>query len=418
MSCFMLRSVFAVTFATAALATTAADWEQWRGPARDGVADTFKAPTTWPDKLTQVWKQDVGIGHSSPVVASGRVFQHSRAGEEEVVRAYDLSSGKAIWEQRYAAPYTMNPAARQHGKGPKSTPLWSRGRLYTLGIGGILSAFDAATGKVLWRQDFAKEFPQTSPLYGAAMSPIAASSAPGRDVAVVAHVGGPGRGALAAFDPANGAIKWAWRGDGPGYASPVVMTAVDGVRQIITQTERRLVSLDARDGTLLWELPFSTEYDQNSITPIVRGDVVINSGLNQGITAYRVSRAGGAWKAEQVWRTSDLSMYMSTPVLYMDVLYGLANRNRGLFFGLDASNGKVLWTTEGRQGDNAALARAGDVLLALTTDGELTVFGPGRDGFKQIRKYAVASTPTWAHPALVGAGILIKDENTLSLWKY
>jgi outer membrane protein assembly factor BamB len=414
----MWRSLLALTFATAALASTAADWDQWRGPARDGAADTFKAPATWPDTLTQVWKQEVGIGHSSPVVASGRVFQHTRVAEEEVVRALDLSSGKAIWEQRYPAPYTINPAARQHGKGPKSTPLWSRGRVYTLGIGGILSAFDAATGKVLWRQDFAKEFPQTSPLYGAAMSPIAIGTETAGDAAIVAHVGGPGRGALAAFDAASGAIKWAWRGDGPGYASPVLMTAVDGVRQIITQTERRLVSIDASDGRLLWELPFSTSYDQNAVTPVVRGDVVINSGLDQGITAYRVSRAGGTWKADQVWRTSDISMYMSTPLLHMDVLYGLAHRNRGHFFALDAATGKVLWTTEGRQGDNAALARAGDVLLALTTDGELTVFGAGRDGFKQIRKYTVASTPTWAHPALVGAGILIKDESSLSLWKY
>jgi outer membrane protein assembly factor BamB len=408
----MLRLWMTVTFATAALATATAEWDQWRGRARDGVADTFKVPSAWPDKLTQVWKQDVGVGHSSPVVGTGRVFQHSRVAEEEVVRAHDLSSGKAIWEQRYPAPYTMNPAARQHGKGPKSTPLLSRGRVYTLGISGILSAFDAATGRVLWRHDFAKEFPQTSPLYGAAMSPIAIDAD-----AIVAHVGGPGRGALAAFDAATGAIKWAWRGDGPGYASPVVMTAVDGVRQIITQTERRLVSLDARDGTLLWELPFSTEYDQNSVTPIVRGDVVINSGLNQGITAYRVSGGAGNWKAEQVWRTSDLSMYTSTPVLYMDVLYGLANRSRGQFFALEAATGKVLWTTEGRQGDNAALARAGDVLLALTTDGELTVFAQSKEGFKQVRKYTVASTPTWAHPALVAAGILIKDESSLSLWK-
>jgi outer membrane protein assembly factor BamB len=414
----MLRLLMTITFATVALATATAEWDQWRGRARDGVADTFKAPSAWPEKLTQVWKHDVGIGHSSPVVSNGRVFQYSRVAEEEVVRALDLASGKTIWEQKYPAPYTMNPAARQHGKGPKSTPLWSHGRLYTLGISGIFSAFDAATGKTLWRQDFAQEFPQTSPLYGAAMSPIAIGAGAGRDEAIVAHVGGPGRGALAAFDPATGTIKWAWRGDGPGYASPVVMTAVDGIRQIITQSERRLVSLDARDGTLLWELPFSTEYDQNSVTPIVRGDVVINSGLNQGIAAYRVSRAAGKWNTEQVWRTSDHSMYMSTPVLYMDVLYGLANRNRGLFFALDASNGKVLWTTEGRQGDNAALARAGDALLALTTDGELTVFTPSREGFKQVRKYTVASTPTWAHPALVAAGILIKDENTLSLWKY
>jgi outer membrane protein assembly factor BamB len=389
----------------------AADWSQWRGQERNGAADTFKPPAAWPTTLTQVWKRDVGIGHSSPIVGAGRVFQHTRVGEEEVVRALDPADGKVIWEQKYPASYTVNPAAAGHGKGPKSTPAWSGGRLFTLGISGVLSAFDAATGKVLWRHDFIREFSQTSPEYGVAMSPITI------DGAVVAHVGGKGRGALAAFDAASGKMKWTWRGDAPGYASPVVMTGIGDVRQIITQTERHVVGVNAADGALLWRIPFTTEYDQNAVTPIVQGDVVINSGLDRGIAAFRVSRTGDAWKADQIWHVTEPSNYLSTPVLHAGVLYGLGRRNRGHFFAIDAGTGKVLWTTGGRQGENAALARTGETILALTTDAQLVVFGASRDAFKEIRKYTVASSSTWAHPAFTAAGILIKDENSLALWK-
>jgi outer membrane protein assembly factor BamB len=407
-----MRMRLAVVFAICLLASPlAADWNQWRGQGRDGAADTFKPPPAWPATLTQVWKREVGIGHSSPIVAAGRVFQHARAGDQEVVRALDPADGKVIWEQSYPAPYTMNSAATQHGKGPKSTPLWSGGRLFTLGISGILSAFDAATGKVLWRHDFTKEFPQTSPIYGVAMSPIAI------DADVIAHVGGPGRGALAAFDAATGKMKWAWRGDGPGYASPVVMTGVGGVRQIITQTERHVVGVNAADGVLLWQMPFTTAYDQNAVTPVVRGDVVINSGLDRGIAALRVSKSADAWKAEQIWHAAEPSNYMSTPVLHAGVLYGLGRRNSGHLFAMDAATGKVLWTTGGRHGDNAALARAGDTILALTTDAQLIVFPASRDAFREIRKYTVASSPTWAHPALAAQGLLIKDESSLALWR-
>jgi outer membrane protein assembly factor BamB len=376
------------------------------------VADTFKPPAAWPATLTQVWKRDVGIGHSSPIVAGGRVFQHARVGEEEVVLALDPATGKGIWEQRYPAAYTMNSAARQHGKGPKSTPLWSNGRLFTLGISGLLSAFDAATGKLLWRHDFTKEFPQTSPDFGVAMSPIAV------DDAIVAHVGGPGRGALSAFDAATGKAKWAWRGDGPGYASPIVMSAVGGIRQLVTQTERHVVSVSAADGRLLWQMPFTTDYNQNVVTPIIRGDVVFNSGLNRGMTALRVSSTAGAWKAEQIWQVSDPSNYLSTPVFHAGILYGLGHRDRGHFFALDADTGKVLWKTAGRQGDNAALARVGETILALTTEAQLVVFPASRDAYKELGKYTVASSPTWAHPALTAAGILVKDENSLALWRF
>ena len=172
----------------------AQDWPQWRGPARTGAAVDFKAPAAWPDRPKQIWKVQAGAGHASPIVASGRVFLFSRMGEQEAVSARDLGTGKEIWRAAYDAPYQMNPAATSHGKGPKSTPAHDRGRLFTFGISGILSAWQAQDGRLLWRRDFKKEFPSTAPDFGVAMSPIVVGDL------VIVHAGGIGNGAVLALD--------------------------------------------------------------------------------------------------------------------------------------------------------------------------------------------------------------------------
>ncbi|PYV15990.1 MAG: serine/threonine protein kinase, partial [Acidobacteria bacterium] len=130
------------------------DWTQWRGPGRDGVVSAFREPKDWPERLTRRWQVTVGLGHSSPVVAGRRVYLHSRQGEDEVVSSFELETGKLVWADRYPASYQVNPAAAFHGKGPKSTPAASDGRLFTLGISGILSCYDLQTGKLAWRKDF------------------------------------------------------------------------------------------------------------------------------------------------------------------------------------------------------------------------------------------------------------------------
>src|SRR5215471_3763044 len=99
------------------------DWPQWRGPHRDGLVGSFAEPKAWPEKLTRKWKVDVGEGHSSPVVAGGRVFLHTRQGEREVAWCLRPENGQVIWQEGYTAPYTVNSAAARHGKGVKSTPV-------------------------------------------------------------------------------------------------------------------------------------------------------------------------------------------------------------------------------------------------------------------------------------------------------
>lgn len=407
-----LRLLTILSFLITSLALPAAqDWPQWRGPARTGVIEGFKPPASWPDRPKQIWKVQAGIGHASPIVAAGRVYLFSRTGDQESISARDLMTGKELWRQAYDAPYTMNPAATAHGKGPKSTPVHDRGRIFTFGISGVLSAWQAQDGRLLWRKDFKKEFKSTIPDFGVAMSPIVAGDL------LILHAGGIGEGAVMALDPASGTTKWAWKGDGPAYSSPIV-AEFGGTRQIVTLSQRSVVGLSLADGGLLWQLPFTTEYDQNSVTPVVVGDAIVYSGIAKPTTAIRVSRNAGKWQTSEVWQNADVPMYMSSPVASGGYLYGLTHRNRGQFYCLDVKTGKTMWTTKGREGENAAMLTAGDLVFAMTTEGELVVMRANPNQFDAVKRYTVADSAVWAHPVLLGNGLVVKDVETLAYWAF
>lgn len=384
-----------------------ADWPQWRGANRDGVVTGVAAPKSWPKELKEEWKTTIGVGHSSPIAANGKVFVFARQDEQETLYALDPVTGKVLWKTSgYAVPYEMNPAARGHGKGPKSTPVASDGRVYTLGITGVLSAHDAETGRLLWRKEFSKQYPTISPLYGTSMSPVVDS---GR---VIAHVGGHDKGALTAFDAKTGNVKWSFEPDGPAYSSPVVAT-FGGTRQIITFTQKELVAVSAEFGELLWKLPAKTAYDTNCVTPLVYKDKVVFALENGGVLAVRPVKQGKTWKAEEAWRNADNSLYMNTPVLNGNLLFGLSARNKGQLFALDADTGKTVWQGPGRAGENASILNLSGTLLVLLDDATLIVQPANASGYAPAARYTVATSPTWAHPLVLQERILIKDETTL-----
>jgi len=398
----------AVFTAFASCAALAADWPQWRGPRRDGTLAGISLPKAWPKSLKEEWKVSVGEGHSSPVVSGERIYAFSREGDAEVARALDLKTGKEAWKASYPAPYEhyADQAAVPHGKGPKATPLAGEGSLYTLGISGILTCFDIDQGSRRWQKDFSKDYPMASPRYGAAASPLLEGGL------LIAQVGGHGRGALAAFDAKSGEVRFRFENEGPGYASPIVVDLA-GERQIITQTQEHVAGVSARDGKLLWKLPFKTPYYQNSVTPLLYKDLLIISGVEQDTAAYRVVRTGAALEAKEAWRNRDASMYMSSPVLAGDLLFGFSHKKRGQLFCLDAGSGKTQWLGPGSAGENAALLGAADALFALTTGAKLVVFRPSAEGFEPLAEYETAPSPTWAHPVILGARVLVKDKTSL-----
>lgn len=403
-------AITAVVLAAAAgLHAAEPDWPQWRGPNRTGVVAADAGPSTWPAELTQAWSVPVGEGYSSPVAAAGRVFVHSRRDPEEVVSAFDLSSGKLLWEQKYPAPVEKNPYARQMAKGPYSTPLVSDGRLYTLGTTGILSAWNPADGSLVWRRDFSTRIDTSKLFCGTAMSPLRTSRG------VVVHVGDDSGGMVATFDPASGKEVWAREIQGPGYASPIEIT-LDGTRQLVTLTTRSVVGLAADTGAVLWEFPFEDEWNENIVTPVATADGIIVSGVRQGTRALKLSKTGDTWQAAEAWHTTDVTMYMSSPVLVDGVLFAHSSKRKGQFVALDPATGKVLWSTEGRAGVSASVIAAGKHLVLLTTESELIVVERDRSAYREIRRYTVASSPTYAHPALLSDRVLVREAAQLTAW--
>jgi outer membrane protein assembly factor BamB len=234
---------------------------------------------------------------------------------------------------------------------------------------------------------------------------------------VIAHVGGHDDGALTSFDAATGEPRWQWTGDGPGYGSPIIAT-IGGVRQVIAQTQKLLVGLDASNGALLWQMPFATDFDQNAFTPVVLEDLVIVGGIGWPLAAIRLKLDAGTWLGETAWTNEQTPMFMSSPALIDGTIYGLTIRRRGQFVAIDAASGRTLWSTEGREGENASILGNRSWLLASTTDGRLAVARTNPQKYEELRRYQIAESGLWAHPAIAGNAIIVKDVDKVICWSF
>ena len=397
------RTVVAVGLFTFASGVFAQDWPQWRGPNRDGAATSFNAPASWPNQLTERWTVEIGYGYATPILVGDRIYMYTRQGEDEVMTALDAASGAVMWRASYSAPFEIMSATRSHGPGPKSTPAFADGRLFTLGMTGTVTAFDAETGRKLWQ----KPGQPVQPLYHTATSPLVDGDL------VIVHVGGHDNGALTAFDVQNGDVRWSWDGDGPAYGSPMLFE-LSGTRQVVTFTQENFVGVSIESGELLWRRPYTTASTTTSQTPILYKETVIEAGRGNGITAIRVLRQDDAWTTENVWHTDEVSLHMTNGVAIDGVLFGLSHLNSGQYFALDLDTGEVLWKSEPRQAENAGIARAGNTIFSLQDDGELVVVRHSRAGFDVLARYAVADSPTWTQPTISGNLILIKDVSMLT----
>jgi outer membrane protein assembly factor BamB len=390
--------------AAAILSTTAfGDWPQWRGPTRDDKVADFKAPAAWPKELAAKWKVTVGVGDSSPILADGKIFATGRIDPDEVTICLDATTGKEIWRDKFTASPAPTGPDKAH-PGPRSTPTFINGKLVVAGASGMLTCYDAATGKVLWRKD--EFFKLTPPVYSS-ISPLVT------DGLVIAHLGNATTGGVFAYDLITGDQKWKGTGEGQGYASPSPFT-VDGVKQIVTITDKNIIGLAQADGKPLWQIPWDGKASFNAPSPVISGTTVIFTAQNRGITAMKIEKSGDTYTTKQLWKNATTATQFCTPVIKDNLLYGISGR--GQLFCIKADTGDPVWAdTTARGGNHGAVLDAGTVMLALCNNSDLIAFKPG-DKYEELAKIKVAATPITAHPVVTGNKVYVRDADSVALF--
>ncbi len=393
------------------LTATKANWPGWLGPERNGRVAGFKPPEKWPEKLEKTWQVEVGTGYGSPIVADGKVWQHARQGEDEVVHCIDLKSGKVLWTKSSPVPFKPGGGGERHGKGPKACPAYADGRLFTMSITGTMTAWEADTGEILWSKIPGKRFGKPHAHWGTSNSPFVEGEK------VVNLFGNDKHGSLIALDIATGDIAWSHGKDGTCYSSPFP-AEIEGVRQVVAWNHRALVGAESETGRLLWEHPFPHKtHNQNMPTPAFHDGQILVGAENRGFHAVTPRLKDGKWTATKSWSQKEIALDMASAIVAEHFVYGLSHYGQGRLFCLDPRSGSILWQGPPRTGRNVTFLSFPGHVLALTDWGQIRILRATGQSYQPLATYRVAEGGTWAPPALLPEGILVKDADKLTLWR-
>jgi outer membrane protein assembly factor BamB len=397
-------SVNANTSAPAAGAparTARSYWTDFRGPARDGRYDETEVNTKWPSEgLPRLWQQPIGGGYASFVVAEGRAFTIEQRREQEVVAAYDIETGREVWTHAYPAEFKESAG----GDGPRATPTWHEGRVYSLGAQGDLRCLDAKTGKLSWSKNILADNGASNLQWGMSASPLIV------DDKVIVLPGGASGKSVVAYNKLTGARIWNSLNDKTAYTSPMLVTLA-GKRQILVATASRVVGITTENGSLLWELPWDVQYGVSAAQPVIINEsrFIISGGYGKGATLVEIAQDGDKYSARKLWENISMKNKFNSSVLHNGFLYGL---DEGILTCLDVETGERKWKG-GRYGYGQVLL-AGGHLIVITEEGELALVKATPDKHEELSKFEAIQGKTWNNPAIAGGRLLVRNQTQMA----
>lgn len=393
--------------ATLSLSALAADWPQFRGENRDGLTKETGLLNEWPQggpKL--VWKADgLGEGYATPSVAKGRIYGMGLRGSEEVVWALDAATGKEVWHTRIAGETPLE--GRQGGYGPRSTPTVDGERLYAIGVGGLLVCLNVKDGKLVWQQDFIKDFGGAVPTWGYSESPLVDSNM------VIASPGGRGA-AVVAFNKADGKVIWKAdvpQNDRAHYAS-AILADVNGQKQVIQFLSGGVVGLEAKSGKFLWRYNSPANRVANCSAPIFKDDMVFAaSAYNTGGGLAKLTKTSDGTSAEEVYFTKSMQNHHGGMVLVGDYLYGFDNNNLTC---INFKTGEVAWSD--RSVGKGSVSYADGCIYARSERGPIALIEATPKAYTEKGRFDQperTGNPAWAYPVIANGRLYLLDQNTL-----
>ena len=379
-------------------------WTDFRGPRRDGHYDEMEVLANWPaDGPPLLWRQPIGGGYASFVVANGRAFTIEQRRQQEVVAAYDLETGRELWTESWNAEFRESMG----GDGPRATPTWNEGRVYSLGALGEFRCLDARTGKVIWSRNILRDNDAENLQWGMSAAPLVV------DDKVIVLPGGRSGKSIVAYDKVTGEPIWKALDDKQAYTSPMVVTLA-GQRQLLVVSAKRVMGLTVEDGKLLWDFPWETSYDINSAQPLIVSEnrFLISAGYGHGAALVEVTTSGGGFSARAIWQNVSLKNKFNSSVLYQGHAYGL---DEAILTCIDVATGERKWKG-GRYGYGQLLLASGHIIV-LTESGDLALVKAIPDHHIELARFSAIEGKTWNHPAIASGRLLVRNTTQMACFK-
>ena len=397
---FALTGLLVLALSAPVSNQSSTDWPQWRGPNRDGRSAETGLLTEWPSAGPPLaWKAaGAGTGYSSISTSAGKLFTVGSRGGTEFVHAFDLATGRKLWEAANGAEY-----GNDRGNGPRSTPTVDGDRLYIMGASGDLSCLETAAGKRVWSLNVLKEFGGSNPRWGLSESPLVYGDR------VLINAGGPGA-SIVALDKRTGKVIWKSESDGAGYSSAVVQRVGD-TEQAVFFTATRALGVDVKDGRLLWQYPRVANRVANIATPVVKDNFVfLSSDYGTGSALLELEPSGGGVTATEVYFTQEMRNHHSSSILVGEHLYGFSS---AILTALRFADGVTAW--KDRSVGKGSLVFADGHLYLFSENGVVGLAEATPAGYREKGRFSIqqAGLPTWAHPVISGGHLFIRDQDTI-----
>ena len=376
------------------------DWPQWRGPRRDGVSAERGLLKAWPESGPPLaWKATgAGQGYSSFAVAGGRLYTLGARENREHVVAFDIASGKRVWDAPHGQRFSND-----RGDGPRGTPTVDGTRVYAFGASGDLTALEAASGKVAWTVNVIRDFGGQNITWGLSESPLIVGDR------IIVSPGGPGS-SVVALNKADGKLIWKTEADRAGYSS-AVLHELGGISEAIVFTGQRALGVNIANGRVLWSYDRVANRVANIATPIVRGDhVFLSSDYGTGAALLRLTAAGGGITAQEVYFTREMRNHHASSVLVGDHLYGFSS---AILTAMRFDNGEVAWRD--RSVGKGSLVHADDRLYLFSERGVVALAEASPEAYKEHGRFSLetGSLPTWSHPVVSNGKLFLRDQDTI-----
>jgi outer membrane protein assembly factor BamB len=382
--------LFLPPFAHAESGTTQ-NWNQYRGPNRNGISTESGWLCEWPKEGPPIaWKESIGTGFASMAVVDGKVYAmgYDEKAGEDVVHCFDAATGEEKWTYRYECDIRD----RQHEGGPSGTPAVTDKYVFTIGKEADFHCLDANTGQKVWYKDLTQEVGAKIPTWSFSGSPLLLGDRVVIDV-----------GRIVAMDQATGNVVWQTKDYGAAYSSPVAFE-YDGKQCLAVLPEIGLVILDAANGEQVAFHSWETKYGVNATTPLIDGNkVFLSTGYNRGCSLVELKGGDGI---EALWENGNMNNHFNSSILWNGHIFGM-NDNEKTLACLDASSGETVWAQEGFGKGSVALADG--KLIVLSEKGEMAIAEASPAGYKELSRAQVLGGKCWTVPVISGGRIYARN---------